>query len=109
MEEVERSSEGTLPKEVRSSEGAVRQVSGDLPRERRPALRKETLQLKEFKKACKDKDAPKRPAGGVYGQLTQDHRRDGERWKSLPVDERQKMDVMGISCTNSSTVNTTMM
>ena len=50
------------------------------------ALRKETPQLKEFKKASKNKDAPKRPAGGVYGQLL------AEKWeeikKSLPADHK---------------------
>ena len=59
------------------------------------AQRKETLQLKESKKASKDKYAPKRPAGGAFGQLLageaggdqeesvggpQDHRRDQESW-----------------------------
>ena len=91
------------------------------------ALRKETMQLKKSKKASKDKDIPKRPAGGVHGQLlaekreeiknslTTDHkitdviRKAGERCKSVPADETQKMDAMEISCTSSSTVNTTMM
>ena len=91
------------------------------------ALRKETLQLKEFKKASKDKEAPKRPAEGIFGQLLAEKREEikkslpadhkitdvikkaGERWKSLLADERQKMDAMGISRTSSSTVNTTMM
>ena len=87
------------------------------------AMRKETLQLKESKKASQDKDAPKRPAGGVYGHLLvekreeyaggpQDHhviKKAGERWKSLPADEMQKMDAVVISRTRSSTVNTMMM
>ena len=65
------------------------------------ALRKETLQLKGSKKASKDEDAPKRPAGGVFGQLLAEKREEikeslsadhkiahvikkaGERWKSL--------------------------
>ena len=90
------------------------------------ALRKETLQLKESKKASKDKNAPKRPTGGVYGQLLAEKREEikeslpaehkitdvikkaGERWKSLPADETQKMDVMEISRTSSSAVNTMM-
>ena len=70
---MERSSEGTLSKEVRSSEGAVRQdpaiflTNGGTKEKGNAALRMETLQPKEFKKASKDKDAPKRPAGGVFG------------------------------------------
>ena len=133
MEEVERSSEGTLSVEVRSSEGAVRQGSSDLPHEWQhkkkekgtAALRKETLQLKGFKKASKDKDALKRPAGRAYGQLLAEKReikkclpadhkitnvikKAGGRWKYLLADERQKMDATGISRTGSSTVNTTM-
>ena len=112
--EVERQSEGTLSKEVRSSKCAVRQdpanflANGGAKEKGTAALRKETLQLKESKKASKDKDAPKRPAGGVYGQLlaekreeikkslSADHKitdvtkRAGERWKSLPADETQK-------------------
>ena len=69
-----------------------------------------------------------RPAGGVYGQLLAekqgkeikkslpaDHKitdvikEAGERRKSRPADERQKMDAMEIPRTSSSTVNTMMM
>ena len=55
----------TLSKEVRSSEGAVRQGFSDLPHERRHKgeghrSAEEMLQQKEFKKASKDKDALKK-------------------------------------------------
>ena len=50
------------------------------------ALRKETLQLKESKKASKDKDAPKRPAGGIYGQLLAEKREEIK--KSLSADHK---------------------
>ena len=72
------------------------------------ALRKETLQPKEFKKASKDKDAPKRTAGGVFGQLLAEKREEikkslsadhkitnvikkaGERWKSLQAQSTRR-------------------
>ena len=84
------------------------------------ALGKETLQLEEFKKASKDKDAPKRPQETekreeIKKSLSADHKitnvikKAGERWKSLFADERQIMDATVISRTSSSTVNTTMM
>ena len=50
------------------------------------ALRKETLQLKKCKKASKDKDAPKRPAGGVSGQLLAEKREEIK--KSLSADHK---------------------
>jgi len=74
------------------------------------ALRKDAMKLKEAKKASKDKDAPKRPAGGAYGQFLAEKREEikkslpaghsitdvakkaGEMWKSLPADGRQKFE-----------------
>merc|ERR1712107_379971 len=74
------------------------------------ALRKDAKKLKEAKKASKDKDAPKRPAGGAYGQFLAEKREEikkslpaghsitdvakkaGEMWKSLPADGRQKFE-----------------
>jgi len=74
------------------------------------ALRKEAMKLKESKKASKDKDAPKRPAGGAYGQFLAEKREEikqslpaghsitdvakkaGEMWKSVPADGRQKFE-----------------
>ena len=58
------------------------------------------------------RSAPGREARGDQEKSIggpQDHRQAGERWKSLPADERQKMDAKEIPCTSSSTVNTTMM
>merc|ERR1712136_112568 len=75
------------------------------------ALRKDAMKLKESKKASKDKDAPKRPAGGAYGQFLAEKREEikkslpaghsitdvtkkaGEMWQSLPADGRQKVDL----------------
>ena len=115
MEEVERSSERTL-KGVRSSERdpAIFLTNGGTKEKGNAALRKETLQLKESKKASKDKDVPKRPAveitvsswpkSGRRSRLASaDHKitnvimEAGERWKSLLADERQKMDAREIS------------
>ena len=74
------------------------------------ALRKDAKKLKEAKKASKDKDAPKRPAGGAYGQFLAEKREEikkslpaghsitdvtkkaGEMWQSLPADGRQKFE-----------------
>ena len=74
MEEVDQSSEGTLSIEVRSSEGAVRQGSSDLPHKRRHkgeghrGAEEGNAATVRVQKDSKDKDAPKRPAGGVFGQ-----------------------------------------
>ena len=80
------------------------------------ALRKETLQLKESKKASKDKDALlAETREEIKKSLSADHKitdvikKAGERWKSLPADEKQKMDAVGISRTSSSTFNSMMM
>jgi len=77
------------------------------------ALRKEKKKEKKekaSKRASKDKDAPKRPAGGAYGQFLAEKREEikqslpaghkvsdvtkkaGEMWKSLPADGRQKFE-----------------
>ena len=83
------------------SDPAILLTNGGTKEKGTAALRKETLQLREPKKASKDKDAPKRPAGGVFGQLlaakreeikkslSADHKitdvikKAGERWTSL--------------------------
>ena len=77
VEEVERSSEGTLSKEVRSSEGAVRQGSSDLPHERQGQGCSQETRWWSLR------SAPGREAGGDQEESVggpQDHRRGQESW-----------------------------
>ena len=92
---------GTLPKQVRSSEGAVRQGCGDLPRERRHKgegrrsaeegnAAAERVQESLQGQGCSEetrwwslRSAPGREAGGDQEESAggpQDHRRDQESW-----------------------------